>query len=246
MIRRAIVMVLSMILLATSTAPAFAIESFMMFEAANPDGPAGAPAPCRLNANRDGNCANYKWYNACAGYIWIFNGWVAGEGVGVRFGGPSQPCVNSSTRVKRGIYYFRNIVPSYGQTVDLFLDADCDGDGCPEGNLGAALNVDPGLRWNCIDYGACIPCDGVILRQLHDGGVAPTFATDGPFKTGCDPAHMPTHSYYYGIDGSTCVPWVGVPATDPDDFFMWLIVDSPGCVESSVNSSWGAVKGLYE
>jgi hypothetical protein len=230
--------------------PAFAVEAFMMRESDNPDSPAGAPLPCPLAASLNGTCANYKWYNACANYIWIFSAWSANEGVGVKFGKSELPCVTCDHRVKRGIFYFRNIVPAYGQFVDLYLDADCNQDGCPEGVLGSALNQDPGLRWNCAEFNACIPCDGVILRQVHHGGVAPTFATDGPFKAACDPNHPPTHSYYYGQNSSTCVPWVGVPATDPDDFFMWLVVDNdtscPDCPTSTEPTSWGNIKGLYQ
>ncbi len=248
--RNSIVVGLLLLVASAVAIPAFALEAFMIRES---DGtaPQGAPAPCPLTANRNGSCSgtnvNYKWYNACANYIWIFNGWVAGEGVGVRFGGPgsNQPCVAQGNLVKRGIYYFRNIVANYGLTVDCYLDADCNNDGCPEGTLGYQLNVDPGLRWNCINYGRCIPCNGVILRQVHDGGVAPTFATDGPFKAGCDPFHPPTHSYYYGVNGSTCVPWVGVPATDPDDFFTWIVVNTDFCGHATQKSSWGAVKGLF-
>ncbi len=226
--------------------PGLAIEPVLMRERDGLGAPAGAPPPCPLAPNRDGTCANYRWYNACASYIWIFHIGVAGEGVGVTFGGPSQTCVAPGNRVRRGIYYFRNVVPNYGQTVDLFLDADCNNDGCPEANLGSSLVFDPGLRWNCVNYGVCIPCNGVILRQRHSGGVSPTFATDGPYKAACDPFHPPTHSYYYGVDGNACVPWVGVPATDPDDFIMWLIVDSDAsCVNATQRTSWGAIKGFY-
>ncbi len=251
--RHAIVTALSAIILAASIVPGFALEAVMIRESENPNGPAGAPVPCSIITNRNGTCSgtslNYKWYNVCNNYIWIFNGWVSGEGVGVRFGGPgsNQPCVAPGKRVKRAIYYFRNIVPSWGQTVDLFLDADCNNDGCPEGNLGSALNVDPGRRWNCVNYGVCIPCGGVILRQTHDGGIAPTFATDGPFKSGCDPLHQPTHSYYYGVNGSSCVPWVRMAVTAPDDFLAWIVIDNDGgCPTATENSSWGSVKGLFQ
>ncbi len=233
---------LAMTLLSSSS---FAIEPLgRMRESVNPNGPAGAPPPCPLIPNRDGTCANYKWYNLCSGYIWLFSTPNLGEAVGVSFGGPSQPCVAPGKSVKRGIYYFRNVIPNYGQFMDLYLDEDCDNDGCPEGILGSALNFDPGLRWNCVNYGVCIPCGGLILREVGHGGIAPTIVTDGPFKTACDPAHPPTHSYYYGINGRTCVPWVGVPATAPDDFLMWLIVDD-GCVTATRETSWGSIKGLY-
>ncbi len=219
-----------------------------MHESDGADPPAGAPASCPLYLNRNGTCANYKWFNLCSGYIWTYSGWEAGEGIGVAFGGPSQPCVTPEwgCRVKRGIFYFRNIIPQYGQTVDLYLDADCNNDGCREGNLAASLNVDPGLRWNCIDFGACVPCKGLILRQVHDGGVAPSFVTDGPHEAVCDPIHPPTHSYYYGINGSTCVPWVGQPGTPPDDFLTWLIVNQWECFGPTNQTSWGAIKGKFQ
>lgn len=234
------------------TVPAVALESFRMRESDNPNGPAGAPTPCPLTANRNGNCSgtniNYRWYNVCAGYIWLFNAWSAGEAVGVQYGGATMPCVTPGHRVKRVIYYFRNVVPNYNQTVDCFLDSDCNGDGCPDAVLGTQLNVDPGLRWNCVDYGVCIPCNYVIGRQRHDGGTAPNFATDGPYAAVCDPSHpSPSHSYYYGINGSGCGNWDLSAPTPPDDFLQWIVVDTDAlCPSATENTSWGKVKGLYQ
>jgi hypothetical protein len=233
-------LLVTMLLACASSSAAF--ERFLMREletrAIDPLWP-----NCSLGPNLNGSCANYRWYNLCSGYIWIYNGFTSGEGVGVRFGGTEHPCVKPQNRVKRGIYYFRNVVPDYSQTVDLYLDADCNQDGCPDFVIAKQLNYDPGLRWNCVNYGACIPCDGVVLRQVHDGGILPTFATDGPFKSDCDPAHSPSHSYYYS--GADCSLWDGL-STDHDDFLMWLIVDSdPTCVTVTGATSWGAIKGLY-
>ena len=167
------------------------------------------------------------------------------------YGGPSQPCVSPGHRVKRAIYYFRNVLPNYGNTVDLHLDADCNNDGCPDGPLGVLANFDPGLRWHCAEFGACIPCGGVIGRQVHRGPYEPSFATDGPtYPPGspntCDPSHSPTHSFLYSANGLSCAPWNVNLDTAPDDFLQWLVVDDdPTCATATENASWGSIKGLY-
>ena len=80
--------------------------------------------------------------------------------------------------------------------------------------------------------------------RKHDGGAAPTFATDGPFSQECDP-NSPARSFYYGINASACVPWCG-PGGGADNFLYWLIVDvSEPCVTATVNTSWGKIKALF-
>ncbi len=198
---------------------------------------------CPLPTNTDGTAANYRWYNVCSGYIWIFAAASQGEGMGVLFGGPEQPEVNDSNVVKRAITYWRNVVPNYSQTVDIFVDLD-SGDGCPDSPWLEDLNLDPGLRWNCSEFAAQIPAgiEYLIVRHEHDGGAGANPATDGPFSQQCDPPSTP-HSYYYGINLSACIPWIGPDGTD-DNFLYWLILDSPApnAVEPS---TWGAIKGLF-
>jgi hypothetical protein len=230
-------------LLALGTvASAFAVEPYLLRESTNGD-PGQAGTPCLLTGNTDGTAANYRWYNVCSGYIWIFSAWVANEGVGVLYGGPEQPAVNGSSVVKRSITYFRNVVQNYSQTVDIFIDRST-ASGCLNGNLASDLDLDPGLRWNCSEFAVNVPAGDtyVVVRQQHDGGAAPTFATDGPFANACDP--NPTQrSYYYGLNGSACVPWPG--QTDAaDNWMQWLILDAnPNATESR---SWGSIKGLYK
>ncbi len=181
---------------------------------------------CPIASNLNGSCGNFRWYNICTGYIWIQRELQAGEAVGVRF---DDSCVVGGGRVKRTITYFRNVDPGYNQTVDVHLDVDTNNDGCPDYTLASAFNMDPGLRWNCSTFNATIPvgAQALIVRQVHDGGLSPTFATDGPFTESCDPTGSP-HSYYYGINGSACLPWTG-PTSRNDNFLTWLIVDRP-CV----------------
>jgi len=202
--------------------------------------------PCSLPTSTNGTAANYRWYNVCSGYIWIYNNLQAGEGVGVLFGGWSQPAVNGDNDVKRVITYFRNVCPNYNQTVDVFVDVDFEGDGCPNANLGSDLNIDPALRWNCSDFGASVPCDvtRLLVRAVHDGGTSPSFATDGPFTATCDP-NAPGRSYYYGVGGSACIPWRGPDGTY-DNFLFWLILDySSPCVTAVEPTTWGRIKGMF-
>jgi hypothetical protein len=210
------------------------------------NGPTRVGGPCILPGNTDGTAANYRWYNVCSGYIWIFSIGVAEEGAGVLFGGPSQPEVNGDNRVKRAITYWRNVVLGYNQTVDVYLDQDNEGDGCPDEGLASDLNLDPGLRWNCSEMNVEIPCgiEHVIVRGQHNGGAAPTFATDGPFSQQCDP-NSPARSFYYGINASACVPWC-YPQGDANNFLYWLILDtSEPCITATVNTSWGKIKSLF-
>ena len=201
--------------------------------------------PCLLTGNTNGTAANYRWYNVCSGYIWIYSGWVASEGVGVLFGGASNPAVNNGNDVKRTITYYRNVCPSYNQTVDVYLD-NATSSGCLTSNVASDLNLDPGLRWNCSEFNSRL-CNTVyvVVRTQHDGGYAPSFATDGPYANACDP-NPPQRSYYYGLNGSACVPWAG--RTDAaDNFLCWLILDVGNpCGSNAVKqTSWGKIKGLF-
>lgn len=207
--------------------------------------------PCPLASSTNGNAANYRWYNVCSGYIWIFSE-MAEEHVGVMFGGAAQPEVRGGNIVKRAITYFRNV--GYGYTADVFLDVDNEGDGCPDGVLATQLNMEPGLRWNCSNFNTEIPCEveHVIVRAKPDycyGGPycgIVSFATDGPYTAGCAP-NTPPRSFYYGLGAQYCLPWRG-PNDDPDNFLFWLIVDAaPSCPpNSATETSWGSVKRLYQ
>lgn len=198
---------------------------------------------CPLSTNTDGAAANYRWYNVCSGYIWIFDISSQDEAVGVLFGGPEQPEVNDSNIVKRAITYWRNVVPNYSQTVDVLLDI-ASGDGCPDALWLQDLNLDPGLRWNCSEFAAEIPvgAEFLIVRGRHNGGAAPNFAFDGPFSSECAPSGAP-RTFYYGINGSGCLPWVG-PSGRSDNLLYWLILDR-GAPNATQPSSWGAIKGLF-
>ena len=201
--------------------------------------------PCALNGNTNGTAANYRWYNVCSGYIWIYSDWNDDEGAGILFGGPEQPEVNGDNNIKRTITYFRNTIPNYAQTADVFVST-AQADGCPDVLIASDLNLDPGLRWNCSQFNVPIPCgtNWIVVRMQHHGGAAPTFATDGPFTATCDP-NSPNRSFYYGVNASACVPWTG-PGDVYDNFLGWLILDaSENCPNASASASWGHVKGLY-
>jgi hypothetical protein len=202
---------------------------------------AGIGTPCALTTSTNGSCANYRWYNVCSGYIWIYGDWGCGEAVGVQFGGAEQPCVAPGNVVKRAITYYRNVLPGYG-SVDVHVDAD-DGDGCPDVTLASDLDLEPALRWNCSEFDVCIPSEFLIVRTSHDGGGSPSFATDGPFTEPCNPNVAP-RSYYYGVDGDACVLWQG-PTGRNDNFLYWLVVDSGDCSTTTESTSWGRLKGLY-
>ncbi len=156
-----------------------------------------------------------------------------------------MPCVFPGNTVKRTVTYFRNVIPNYAQTVDVFLDRDNNGDGCPDGVIAQDLNLDPGLRWNCSNFGVTIPAGvtRVIVRSTLDGEKAPSWATDGPFTQVCDP-NGNDHSYYYPSTGA-CIAWRNIsPTGRGDNFLTHLIIDgTPPTPTKSV--SWGEIKGLY-
>lgn len=219
---------------------------------------AGA-APCNLPSNRNGDCANYRWYNVCSGYVWVYSV-DDNEATGILFGGPAQPCVAPGNIVKRAITYFRN-VGGFGcySSVNVYLDRDNEGDGCPDGVLASEFFFEPGLRWNCSNFGVTIP-SGVsylIVRQspsflnesyccIDTWRPCPpprtnTFVTDGPYTQTCDPVGIP-RTFYYGVNMSACVPLIG-PTGRHDNLLTWLIVDGgPTAVQQT---SWGTIKGLY-
>ncbi len=244
--RRSAILILSVLALETQAHafdPPVAIP-----EGAGP-GPWGQPCPLSTVVN--GTCGNYRWFNVCSGYIWLYSGWKAGEGVGVLFGGPQQPCVDGgscdeNTQLKRVIYYFRNAQPGYPDSdrrVRLSLDTDQDGDGCPEFTI-ASIAIEPSERWNCWELGGCGVPDRVIARQVQLTDHGPSFATDGPHAEECAPTGAP-QSFYYGINGSVCQPWVG-PAGRRDNFLIWLIYDNLGWPDSVEPTTWGRIKGLFE
>jgi hypothetical protein len=211
-------------------------------------GPSELMPPCLLAPSRNGTCANYRWYNVCSGYIWVYQLGI-GEAVGVQFGGPEEPCVAPGNVVKRAITYYRNTFQMYYASVDVFLDRDDDGDGCPDSVLAMDLCMDPGLRWNCSNFNVSIPTglSHLIVRQSrrgcpYDWGAREDrFATDGPYSQACDPVGTP-RSFYYGVNISACVPWVG-PTGRHDNFLTWLIVDTG--TTATETTTWGSVKGLY-
>ncbi len=226
MILRTVVATTLAFLFASSPTTANALEASPLKERSGPNLSQG---PCALAVSTNGTAANYRWYNVCSGYIWIYSDLSDGESNGVLYGGPLLPAVNDANTVKRAITYWRNVAPGYAQTVDVILDADVEGDGCPDAVLASDLDLDPGLRWNCSEFNAPIPTGitHVIVRTVHHGGAAAAWATDGPFTATCSPNSTP-RSFYYGINGSACAPWVG-PDGLADNFLGWLIVDgTPG------------------
>jgi hypothetical protein len=152
------------LLLLVRPRPAAALEPVLMKESAG--GEASLGSPCLLAGNTNGTAANYRWYNVCSGYIWIFSGWAAGEGVGVLYGGAGNEEVYGN-KVRRTITYFRNVAPNYQQTVDVFVD-NATSSGCITSNIASDPNLDPGLRWNCSEFDDCDgpdPCYGRPVRE---------------------------------------------------------------------------------
>jgi hypothetical protein len=177
--------------------PAIAFEPMLMKESIGADANFGTP--CLLSGNTNGTCANYRWYNLCSGYIWIYHGWPLGAGVGVLFGGQEQPCVAPGNVVKRAITYYRNTAPTYACRIAVSLERDVEGDGCPDGSL-ASECFDPSLRWNCSEFNQTIPegTEYLIVRQYKadQSGLdyLPGFATDGPFIKAASPSVLPDRS----------------------------------------------------
>jgi hypothetical protein len=174
-------------------------------------GAASENTPCGLSGNTNGTCANYRWYNICSGYIWIYS-LAEKEAFGVQFGGPEQPCVAGGNTIKRTILYYRNVISSVGYAFRVFVDTDENADGCPDSVIAWRQFYDPELRWNCVEFGVPIPdgIDHVIVRAMKwdsDGDASAfTVASDGPRSTECDPTGV-GRTFYYGVNGSACQPW---------------------------------------
>ncbi|MFN0152534.1 MAG: hypothetical protein ACKVU1_17670 [bacterium] len=203
-----------------------------------------ATSGCPLATSTDGTAANYRWYNLCSGYLWLFSGLVEGEAFGVLYGGAEQPEVNDSNMVKRVITYFRNVASGYtDEGVDVFVDQDFEGDGCPDVTWLSDTEFLPAMRWNCSEFNAQIP-QGIshLVIRTKVTRYYPTIVTDGPYSRECDPPSTP-RSYYYGLDGSACLQWIGPDGTD-DNFLYWLILDR-GAANATQPSTWGAIKGLF-
>jgi hypothetical protein len=239
-----VVVVFTMHLLALNIATVSAIEPSILLRETDGRNVAPGQQGCPLEPSLTGDCANLRYYNLCSGYIWIYSILIEDEGVGVYF---EDSCLVPGNGIDKAITYFRNVLPGYSQTVDVFLDISAGTDSCPDYVLSSHLDLDPGLRWNCSPFqGLCVPVGamGVIVRTQHHGGGAPTIATDR-YSAACNPDGAP-NSFYYGLNASQCVPWrVFSPTGTNDNLLYWLIVDGP-CQPSAVsNTSWGALKGLY-
>jgi hypothetical protein len=222
-----------------------AFESYPVKESAG--APGSATPACPLGANRNGTCANLRYYNQCSAYIWIYSGIPANDAYGTRFDGP---CLASPAQlIKRAITYYRATVPAYGQTVDVFLDRDSNNDGCRDGVIAADLGLDPGERWNCSNFHVCVPVQAgqsVIVRSVKRGSNAPNWSTDGPYSSVCDPVGL-ARSFYYPATGG-CLPWSQVgPTGRNDNFLTHLIIDNDvTCVTANENATWGRIKGLFQ
>lgn len=232
----------ALVLLLAAAPQALALDAVGMIKERQGKAPRGSPGSCPLSLQMTGDAGNLHYYNLCSGYIWVFGGFLEGEGAGTRFEGSAVAPGNS---IDRAVTYFRDVMPGYRQTVDVFLDSDSDGDGSPDTRLASSAGIDPGLRWNCWEVGnLCIPegSRGVIVRFEHGGGTAPTAATDGGFRPRCEPFGTP-HSFYYGIGAATALPWVG-PTGRHDNFLIWLMVDR-GCSAGRGAAAWDQLKALY-
>jgi hypothetical protein len=232
---------------------AHAVTPFLLKEALG-DSPGGAPVPCVATANINGNCANYRWYNFCSGYIWIYAFAEPGAEIGQSFKeSEGLSCIHQLRFVKRTITYFRNTVPNYGQTVDIRVNRDSDADGCVEDSepiIAQHVNLDPALRWNCSNFGDELPAGttALIVSAVLNGTMAPSIATDGgiapgpPHQTQC-PLPVP-HTFYYGVGRTACVPFVG-PLGNFDNWPVWLVMDVP-IIDAIETTTWGRIKGLYQ
>ncbi len=239
-------LVLASILLSIPARPAQALDAPIALKESIGSPPAGAPPPCGpIGSVLDGNCANYRWYNVCSGYIWVYAP-IALYSYSTIFRSDELPCIAAGHQVRRGITYFRNVSPGYNQSVDVLLESDPNGDGCPPFvTLASDLKLDPGLRWNCSPFGTVLPATvtSLIVRVIQRGYYAPNWATDGPFTEVCDPDGN-DHSFYYDAVGG-CVPWRQLsPRGRGDNFLTWLVLDDEP--ESATESaSWGQIKSLY-
>lgn len=241
-------LVLALLLVLVALQPAAAFEPVLMKESFGGDVNMGTP--CLLSGSTNGTAANYRWYNLCSGYIWLFNRWNSGEAAGVRFGGPENPSIIPGNTVKRVITYFRDIVIGYGNCqggdVEVALDADYESDGCPDQMLASTGCIEPAMRWNCADFNVVIPAgtSSIIVRQIKRGWMwEPAFVTDGPYSAECDPVGV-QRTFYYGINGSACVPWSSQTGRN-DNLLTWIIVDGD-LPNAASPASWGKVKSLFK
>ncbi len=240
-------LVLALLVLSLSASPGWSIDPPVLLKESVGSSPAGAPPPCGpIESVLDGNCANYRWYNVCSGYIWAL-GLPCGDAYGTIFRSGELSWVAPGNVVKRAITYYRNVVPNYNNTVDVHLDSDPDDDGCPPFvTVASDLRIDPGLRWNCSNFGVAIPggVTSLVVRSVPGCGSAPRLATDGPFTAVCDP-NGSDHSYYYNAFTGACLPWRHLsPTGRGDNFLTWLVIDGqPGTAIQE--GSWGQIKGLF-
>jgi hypothetical protein len=193
------------------------------------------------------------YYNLCAGWLWTYSGWVAGDEPGVAFDLPTdcgklpgETCQNTHFW-----WYWRYTTPGWGYTItyDLYnLDANL----CKAGaSLGTLAAQDPTERWNYGVVPGVITADWAAIVSKFDKGGLPRFATDNNNMSYAAPLACPgfvigpIHTFFWGgLTTQYCPPQYFADNYGAVDCLMDAGFDCTGIIGTQ-DASWSGVKNLF-
>ena len=237
---------ISVVSLATADLTHTALKIGDDIELSGPGG--GAEGACEI-----------RYYNSCAGWIWIWSGWAAGDMVGTIFDLPADcgTYEGGGCEFTAPVVLIRTTAPDYGFTVDFEtynLDVDLCLDGAPIAGL---YDVDfpasdPVTGWaGLFDLGnfGLVP-DVFAFTMSWDAGVYPTIVTEDPNSNYHAPLYCP--GYVMGPRMSYSFATAGVPDCPPvlwnDGVYdvNWYVRGNFYCPSvATEDASWGEVKNLF-
>ncbi len=192
-------------------------------------------------------------YNICSGFVFVWNGFSAGDEVGVVYDLPAlcakdegENCTNNAVWV-----YWRNTLPGRGFTVtyDMY---EADGSGCKVGSSLGSYSHDPVEEWNQLPGLGTTTVDKVAIIATFSGTL-PAAITDNNERNlaagaggECSDAVVGASTSYQFADNASpnCPPSVFSDSLGPVDL---LLKASFTCAAGSAQEtrSWGGVKALF-
>lgn len=194
-----------------------------------------------------GSTCNVSYYNVCTGWLWVWSGWVPGDGIGVCI---TSCCPGQTQLTQSTMDVISAAPPGYGFTGTIQVNA-ADANCCPTGAPIQQQAWLPVTRLNTYAWNANVPSNFVIsvtFGPATDGNLNkpatdhPAAGPTGPQPCGaCYPATRVNHSFAY----PAAAPCPGSAFFDGvcNAELEWTA--SLSCEVAVEPESWGNIKNLY-
>ncbi len=201
----------------------------------------------QIGSGRAGNCTIVQ-YDVCGGWIWSWEGFSAGDEIGVVFDLPGDcskevggDCTNN------GIWwYWRNTIPGRGFTIRYELWA-LDGSGCKTGSSLGSYTHDPTEGWNQVGGIGSTSADDVAVIAVFNGAF-PYASSDNNVRNANEAVPCgvgSANSFQFASAGSpTCLPAQFDDVLGPVDLMAYASFTCDPASDSD-EESWGAIKSLF-